>query len=126
MNRRDFTALAAGLVASSQTVESTAADRQEPTLLHVAWLRFKPEVSAVRIQEHLAACRALPEKIPVLRSLVCGPNVSNRANGMTHGIIVEMRDLKALDEYLAHPEHVKVVTLLREDIAELLVMDLQL
>lgn len=100
MNRRHFAALVGALASGPlEANEPEAAKGPESTLLHVAWMRFKPEISAERIEEHLAARRTLPGKIPVLRSLICGRNVTDRAGGMTHGIIVAMRDLKALDEY---------------------------
>jgi hypothetical protein len=44
---------------------------------------------------------------------------------MTHGIVVTLTDYAALSDYLEHPAHVPVATALKEDIAELRVMDLQ-
>jgi hypothetical protein len=95
------------------------------TNLHIAWLRFKGGVTYERIDEHLAACRSLPEKVPVMLDLQCGPNFTDRAAGFTHGIVVTLPSPDAIDEYLQHPEHVKVVEPLREDVADLLVMDIQ-
>jgi hypothetical protein len=94
-------------------------------LLHIAWLRFKPDVPADRIERHLAACRELVGKVPAVRDLQCGPNLSDRAAGMTHGIVVSLADYAALSAYLDHPAHVPVATRLKADVAELRVMDLQ-
>ena len=94
-------------------------------LLHIAWFRFKPDVSPERIERHLAACRELVGLVPAVRDLQCGPNLSNRAGGMTHGIVVSLADHAALPAYLEHPAHVPVATSLKDDIAELRVMDLQ-
>ena len=94
-------------------------------MLHVAWLRFKPGISAERIDAHLAACRGLVGKVPVVRTLQCGHNLSNRAEGLTHGIVVTLDDYALLPAYLEHPAHLAVVTGLKEDIAELRVMDIQ-
>ena len=93
--------------------------------LHIAWFRFKPGISAERIDGHLAACRGLVGKVPVVRNLQCGPNLSNRAAGLTHGIVVTLDDHALLPAYLEPPTHVAVATALTEDIAELRVMDLQ-
>jgi hypothetical protein len=93
-------------------------------LLHIAWFRFKDGVAADRIERHLAACRALPNQVPVVRDLQCGPNTSNRAGGLTHGIVVTLPDAAALPDYLEHPAHVPVANALVADIAELRVMDL--
>lgn len=92
-------------------------------LRHVAWLRFKEGVSSERIEGHLAACRALVGRVPVVERLECGPNLSDRAGGFTHGIIVSLPDADALPAYLEHPAHVPVAEALVADVAELRVMD---
>jgi stress responsive alpha/beta barrel protein len=92
-------------------------------LRHVAWFRFKDGITDDRIEEHLAACRALVGRVPAVQNLECGPNLSDRAGGLTHCIIVSLRDYEALSEYLEHPEHVPVAEALVADVAELRVMD---
>lgn len=51
-------------------------------LRHVAWFRFKDGVTVDRIDEHLAACRALVGRVPAVQNLECGPNLSDRAGGL--------------------------------------------
>jgi hypothetical protein len=92
--------------------------------LHIAWFRFNDGVTPERIERHLTACRALVGKVPVVRNLQCGPNTSNRAGGLTHGIVVTLPDAASLPEYLEHPAHVPVAQALVADVAELRVMDL--
>jgi hypothetical protein len=94
-------------------------------LLHIAWLRFKPGLPAQRIEHHLTACRSLVGRVPAVRDLQCGCNLSNRADGMTHGIVVTLDDHAALPAYLEHPAHVPVAEALKADLADLRVMDLQ-
>ena len=94
-------------------------------LLHIAWLRFNPGVDARRIEQHFMACRALVGKVPVVRDLRCGANLSDRAGGLTHGIVVTLPDHAALPAYLNHPAHLPVADALKTDVAELRVMDLQ-
>jgi hypothetical protein len=53
-----------------------------------------------------------------------GPNTSNRALGLTHGIVVTLPDAASLSQYLEHPAHVPVAQALVADVAELRVMDL--
>ena len=96
------------------------------TNLHVAWLRFKDGVSDERIGHHLEACRSLPEKVPVMIDLQCGQNFTDREGGFTHGIVVTLPSAEAISAYLEHPEHVNVVEPLREDVDDLLVMDIQI
>jgi Stress responsive A/B Barrel Domain len=95
------------------------------TNLHIAWMRFKDGVTDAQIERHLAACRKLPGKVPVMIDLQCGPNFTHRAAGYTHGIVVTLPSPDSISAYLEHPEHVKVVEPLREDVADLLVMDIQ-
>jgi hypothetical protein len=92
--------------------------------LHIAWFRFNEGVSLDRIEQHLVSCRALVGKVPVVRNLQCGTNTSNRAGGLTHGIVVTLPDAASLPQYLEHPAHVPVAQALVADIAELRVMDL--
>ena len=94
-------------------------------VLHIAWLRFNSGVDARRIEQHLTACRALVGKVPIVQDLQCGANLSDRAGGLTHGIVVTLPDHAALPAYLEHPAHVPVATALKADVAELRVMDLQ-
>ncbi len=92
-------------------------------LRHVAWFRFKDGVDSGRIEEHLEACRSLVGRVPAVLNLECGPNLSNRAGGLTHCIIVSLRDFDALPEHLEHPAHVPVAESLVADVAELRLMD---
>ena len=94
-------------------------------LRHVAWLRFKDGVGTDRIETHMAACRSLVGRVPVIQNLECGPNLSDRAGGFTHCIIVSLPDHDALPAYLEHPEHVPVAEALVADVAELRVMDVR-
>jgi hypothetical protein len=94
-------------------------------LRHVAWLKFKDGVSAERIESHLDACRSLVGRVPVVQKLECGPNLSDRAEGFTHCIIVSLPDRDALAAYLEHPEHIPVAEALVADVADLRVMDVE-
>jgi hypothetical protein len=94
-------------------------------LRHVAWFRFKDDVSLERIEAHLQACRSLAGRVPVVERLECGPNLSDRAGGLTHCIIVSLPDHAALPAYLEHPDHVPVAEALVADVAELRVMDVE-
>ena len=53
--------------------------------------------------------RALKTKIPGILELTCGVNFTDRAKGFTHGIVVRFENQAALDTYLPHPEHQRVV-----------------
>src|SRR2546423_15256402 len=86
-------------------------------LRHLAWLRFNDDVSPQRIEDHIAACRSLVGRVPVLEKLECGPNLTDRAGGFTHCIIVSLPDRDALPAYLDHPDHVPFAEALVADVA---------
>lgn len=129
MTRRRFGLLGAAMASLAGTGALFAQEKPmsaRPRLLHIAWLRFNPGVTQEQIDRHFAACRALVGKIPVVHDLQCGRNLSERADGMTHGIVVTLRDRDSIQAYLEHPEHVAVVTPFKLDVAALRVMDLEL
>jgi hypothetical protein len=95
------------------------------TVRHVVWFKFKDGVSDDRMEQHLAACRSLVGPVPPLISLECGKSYVDRAGGLTHCIIVTVRDRQGLNAYLEHPVHVPVATALKADVAELKVMDIE-
>jgi hypothetical protein len=94
------------------------------TAKHIAWFRFKDDVTAERIDEHLRAVRSLAELVPAVDAIECGSSYTDRAAGLTHCIIVSLPDRASLS--LEHPAHVPVADALVADIAELRVMDLDL
>ena len=96
------------------------------TAKHIAWFRFKDDVSDDRIDEHMASVRSLATIVPVVSSIECGRSYTDRAGGLTHCIIVALPDRASLPQYLEHPAHVPIAEALVGDIAELRVMDLDL
>ena len=91
---------------------------------HMVWIKFKDGVTEQRQQEHLENLRSLRGVIPGVRKLVAGANVTERAGGYTHGLLVTLDDQEALQTYADHPEHVAVAQPLKED-ADLLAMDIE-
>lgn len=92
------------------------------SVFHIVWLKFNPDVSSERIKEHIAALKTLPDSISEISRLTIGENFTDRAEGCTHGLVVELPDRAALEVYALHPRHVEVGGALKED-AHLLVMD---
>ena len=65
----------------------------------------KPEA----IDKAMADLRSLKNKIPGIVDLSCGANFSDRAKSYTHGLFVRFTDRAALQAYVPHPEHQRVV-----------------
>lgn len=92
---------------------------------HVAWIQFKPDVNAARIDEHKRAVKGLKEKISCIVEAEFGADFSGRADGLTHCIIITVRSKQEIEAYLAHPAHIPVAQALKADLARLQVMDVE-
>ncbi len=75
---------------------------------------------------HMQAVRSLVDLVPVVDQIECGPSYTDRAEGLTHCIIVTVPDRDALPAYLSHPLHVPIAEAPVADVDVLRVMDLDL
>ncbi len=91
---------------------------------HMVWIRFKPGISAQRVAQHIDGLRAMVGKVPQIRKLCVGENFTNRSEGFTHGLLVELADRQALTDYMQHPDHLAVAKPLDED-ADLRALDIE-
>lgn len=91
-------------------------------LQHIVWLKKKDHCSDREIQNLLKELLALVDVIPEIESISCGENITDRANGFTHGIIVTLTGPEALQGYLSHPAHKVVGGKLAQN-ADLMAMD---
>src|SRR5262245_49514626 len=89
----------------------TAAGADKPAksdrLLHVVSFKFKASASQAQIDQVVASFRDLKKKIPVVRQLEWGTNVSPEKHdkGFTHGFLLTFKNEKDRDTYLGHPDH---------------------
>jgi len=91
----------------------------------VLWT-FKDDVPSAEREAIVAAVRALERAVPSLRSLEVGENVSPaRAQGYTHVLLETFDDRDGLAAYASHPAHVPVLARLRDAVAQLLAVDLE-
>ena len=90
-------------------------------LEHMVWLTPKVGVRADKMEEILASIRALTH-IPGVIAISAGRNITDRAGGATHGVLVTLESDRALPEYLQHPDHQAVGAILRE-YCEVLALD---
>ncbi len=95
------------------------------SIKHIAWIRFKNDVTEEQIESHLKACRGLVDSVPEIESYECGKNFTDRAGGFTHGMIVTVADMTAFEGYMQHPAHIAVASPLVDDLEEIQVMDFE-
>ena len=90
-------------------------------LEHMVWLTPKAGVSEDKMEDILASIRALTH-LPGVLAISAGRNVTDRANGATHGVLVTLHSAEDLPSYLSHPDHQAVGVVLREH-CEVLALD---
>ena len=90
-------------------------------LEHMVWLTPKAGVSDDKMAEILASIRALTH-IPGVLAISAGQNITDRANGATHAVLVTLEQAADLPAYLNHPDHQAVGAVLREH-CEVLALD---
>ncbi|NLH99918.1 MAG: Dabb family protein [Chthonomonadales bacterium] len=78
-------------------------------VVHIVLFRWKPGTSAAQRDAAHAALRGLATAIPGIVDLTCGPNFTDRAKGFETGLVVRFVNRKALEAYLPHPAHRRVV-----------------
>jgi len=95
------------------------------SIQHIVWLKKKDLCTDLHIQTLLAEVANLADLIPNIEDISCGKNLTDRANGFTHGIIVTLTCQDALASYISHPAHVSVGKKLMEN-ADILAMDYEI
>ena len=95
---------------------------------HFGVFQFKPEISLEQIDESFIALVDLKNKIPGLISVEHGPYKSDEGlnDGFTHGFIMTFETAQNRDDYLPHPDHLKVVDLVQPRLERLVVFDFDL
>lgn len=76
---------------------------------HIVAFRFTVPSSDPRFARMARALHGLVHEIPEIRALAFGPNLGPSAEEWTHVLIVTMQDMDAVQRYLEHPAHVRVV-----------------
>lgn len=108
-------------------VEASAQTQQpKPQLLrHVVLFKFKDTATPTDIKKVEDAFRALPSKLPIIKSFEWGKNNSpeNLNQGLTHCFLVTFASEKDRDAYLPHPEHQAFVEVLKPHLDKVTVID---
>jgi hypothetical protein len=81
--------------------------------VHAFMFQWKVGIADRQRNDAMRQIQSLAGKIPGLVELTCGENVSPRSQGFTHGGVMKFSDKNSLDAYDKHPEHQKVLALLK-------------
>ena len=80
-----------------------------PQLHHIICVKLKKSVTQAELDNLKKSTLALKEKIPVILSITAGKNITKRSRGFNFAIVVKLKDRSALDAYLNHPSHQKLL-----------------
>ncbi len=92
---------------------------------HIVLFKFKPEATAEKVKEIVAAFEALPSKISQIKGFQWGTNNSpeTHAHGLTHAFILTFDSEKDRDAYLPHPAHKEFGSIVGPWLDQLTVVD---
>ena len=94
---------------------------------HIVLLSWTENATPDGIEAVMTELKALKDKIPGIVDVTAGKNFSERAKGFTHGLVFRFKDRAALEGYLPHPEHQRVVQKILNPIrADALIFDYEL
>jgi hypothetical protein len=112
-------------VAVSVCAVAAAQSSRSTKLRHVVAFKFKDTATKEQIKEVEDAFRALKTKIPQIKALEWGTNISPEKlnKGFTHGFILTFNSAQDRDAYLVHPDHKKFGQLLHPVLDDVFVID---
>ncbi|RZS64380.1 stress responsive alpha/beta barrel protein [Agromyces ramosus] len=93
---------------------------------HVAVFRFVPEFTTEHREHWMALVRALPDRIPQLRSMTVGADVLRGPASYELAIVADFDDLDGLEAYTRHPAHAEVLRISAPVKASLATVDFEI
>ena len=74
-------------------------------ILHLAFFRWKEDVSAADVAELTASLTEMAAQLPMLRSYECGENLRVRPSDIDYAVAAVVDDAAALETYLDSDAH---------------------
>ncbi|WP_458042379.1 MULTISPECIES: Dabb family protein [Bacteria] len=96
-----------------------------PAVMHVVLVRWKPDVSPAELEELSELANAFPDTIPDVLAVHHGPSTSPEGleGGFEWGLVVSFASSSARDKYLPHPAHQPVAQLISRLAVQIVVFD---
>lgn len=110
---------------TAHTMTNAQQNPQQPLLRHVVMFGWKDGTDTNQINKIVEAFKALPSKIPLIKSFEWGTNNSPEGlnQGLTHCFFVTFSSEADRDAYLVHPAHKEFGRLLKPAPDKITVLD---
>lgn len=99
-------------------------------IVHLVFFRFKESANGHSASENMARARhmlnALPARIPQIRELSAGPDISRSVASYDFGLYTAFESAEDLETYRVHPDHQTVVSFIGEVTSERAVVDYEI
>jgi len=92
-------------------------------LKHVVFFKFKPEVKESEIVELEKGLAALPGAIPEIQEYVFGRDIIHSERSYDFALVSGFADLKAMERYQKHPNHLPVLEMVKRICSTVLAVD---
>lgn len=92
-------------------------------IVHIVMFRFKDENKSSNIAEVAKRLNALPDLISALKSMEVGVNFTDSERAFDLSLYSTFETKEDLQAYAVHPEHIKVVELIKNVALESKVVD---
>jgi heme-degrading monooxygenase HmoA len=92
---------------------------------HVIVIKFKPDASEEDKKLFEEMLGKLPSVIPEIKGFLFGRDVVRSERSYDFALVSDFEDLKALERYRVHPEHVKVLQHVRAIAEQIIAVDFE-
>jgi hypothetical protein len=93
---------------------------------HVVFFKFKAGTTDEQVDAIADGLAGLPDSIEDIRGFVFGRDVIRSERSYDFGLVSTFDDLEALDRYQVHPEHQKVVALVKAAAESVVAVDFEI
>ncbi len=89
---------------------------------HLVFLKIRDEAGAVETIAN--ALVSLKGRVPAIKDISCGRNVSDRSKGFNLGLRVLLETEADIEAYRVHPEHMKILNeMIKPVMEDMIVID---
>ena len=120
-----FTALAFSKKPEIEQPVNATTTVMDSVLRHVVLFKFKPETTETTLKKIETTFSALPSKIDLIQDFEWGLNNSPEGlnKDFTHCYLLSFKSEADRDAYLPHPDHQAFVAIIKDYVADVLVVD---